>query len=215
MVELIFPVGPDFHLCAGFHDLRPWNPTPGQRQYKHEAWDSITPKGAPIKAPEDGDLYIHRIIRSNRGIKKYTQWPSGISYLFSHKYDDGPDHGYGGCLVLYGKSGLKHLIAHIEEEDIDRVAKELGISLSHQIIKHDNEGLIVSIHNLGNSVEVRAGAVIGYVGNRGFSTNPHIHYSIWLNGVRVDPAKYYPDLKVGTKSGKCKSCRSCHNCNGS
>ncbi|NPV03292.1 MAG: peptidoglycan DD-metalloendopeptidase family protein [Syntrophaceae bacterium] len=37
---------------------------------------------------------------------------------------------------------------------------------------------------------VRRGEVIGYVGNSGRSTGAHLHYSVSLNGVYVNPRKY-------------------------
>ncbi|MBU2234490.1 MAG: M23 family metallopeptidase, partial [Proteobacteria bacterium] len=37
---------------------------------------------------------------------------------------------------------------------------------------------------------VRKGDRIGYVGNTGRSTGSHLHYSVMLNGVAVNPRKY-------------------------
>jgi murein DD-endopeptidase MepM/ murein hydrolase activator NlpD len=42
---------------------------------------------------------------------------------------------------------------------------------------------------------VRRGDLIGYVGNTGLSTAPHLHYEVLINGSQVDPVHYfYNDL---------------------
>jgi murein DD-endopeptidase MepM/ murein hydrolase activator NlpD len=44
---------------------------------------------------------------------------------------------------------------------------------------------------------VRRGDLIGYVGNTGLSTAPHLHYEVLINGSQVDPVHYfYNDLSA-------------------
>jgi murein DD-endopeptidase MepM/ murein hydrolase activator NlpD len=47
--------------------------------------------------------------------------------------------------------------------------------------------------------EIDRGQLIGYSGNTGFSTGPHLHYEIIHNGVKIDPMDYfYSDLSPTT-----------------
>jgi murein DD-endopeptidase MepM/ murein hydrolase activator NlpD len=38
---------------------------------------------------------------------------------------------------------------------------------------------------------IKRGDLIGYVGNTGLSTAPHLHYEVLINGVQVDPVHYF------------------------
>lgn len=48
-----------------------------------------------------------------------------------------------------------------------------------------------SAFNVKEGQKVKRGDVIGYVGNSGLSTAPHLHYEVSLNNTRVNPANYY------------------------
>ncbi|MGY2061520.1 M23 family metallopeptidase, partial [Nocardia gipuzkoensis] len=59
-------------------------------------------------------------------------------------------------------------------------------------LKHD-DGTITVYGHVDTAVvsvgqRVMAGDQIATVGNRGFSTGPHCHFEVWLNGVdKIDP----------------------------
>ena len=62
------------------------------------------------------------------------------------------------------------------------------------IIKH-NHGIYTRYAHLSNyrvtkGQLVEQGTVIGYVGNTGISTGPHLHYEVHIGSDVVDPAKY-------------------------
>lgn len=53
----------------------------------------------------------------------------------------------------------------------------------------------MSKFNVSNGQEVKRGQVIGYVGNSGKSTAPHVHYEVHINNRAVNPVNYfYMDL---------------------
>ena len=52
-------------------------------------------------------------------------------------------------------------------------------------------------HNQNNLVSrldmVKRGDVIGYVGNTGISSGPHLHFEIWKGDTSIDPLIYFPN----------------------
>jgi murein DD-endopeptidase MepM/ murein hydrolase activator NlpD len=49
----------------------------------------------------------------------------------------------------------------------------------------------LSKYNVSVGQEIKRGDIIGYVGNSGASTAPHLHYEVHKDGQRVNPALYY------------------------
>lgn len=49
----------------------------------------------------------------------------------------------------------------------------------------------MSKFNVKEGQKVKRGDVIGYVGNTGTSTGPHLHYEVHRNNKKVNPINYY------------------------
>ncbi len=69
--------------------------------------------------------------------------------------------GYGNSIVVNHGFGVKTLYAHMER------------------------------FNVKSGQKVKRGEVIGYVGNTGLSTAPHLHYEVIRNSERVNPINYF------------------------
>ena len=94
-------------------------------------------------------------------------------------------------------------IATLPGKEIVSPADGIIISKSHEpnmgntiTINHSNGISTIYAHLLKNIVRrgqmVRRGDIVGFVGNSGRSTGPHVHYTILLNGVAVNPRTYLP-----------------------
>lgn len=71
------------------------------------------------------------------------------------------DKGYGRHVVIDHGFNYKTLYAHMKESYVKKGQK------------------------------IKRGDVIGYLGNTGLSTGPHLHYEVRKNGKPVDPINYY------------------------
>ena len=64
------------------------------------------------------------------------------------------------------------------------------------IVYHGDDYMTHYGHNQKNLVSrldiVKKGDVIGYVGNTGLSSGPHLHFEVWKNENSIDPLIYFP-----------------------
>ena len=74
---------------------------------------------------------------------------------------DVSDMGYGNCVMIDHGFGFETLYGHM------------------------------SAFNVRVGQRVKRGHVIGFVGNTGISTGPHVHYEVHKNGRAVNPQSYY------------------------
>ncbi|MBZ4190437.1 M23 family metallopeptidase [Niabella beijingensis] len=72
----------------------------------------------------------------------------------------GTKGGYGNCIIIQHKNGFQTLYGHLSK-------------------------ILVKEHQ-----PVKSGEKIGEVGSTGRSTGPHLHYEVWVNGVRTDPSRF-------------------------
>lgn len=79
----------------------------------------------------------------------------------------------------------------------DGIAAEVAYDreMGHMIRINHGHGMVTWYGHLMKSAAkegsfVKKGTVIGYIGNSGRSTGSHLHYSVFLNGVPVNPRKY-------------------------
>jgi hypothetical protein len=69
--------------------------------------------------------------------------------------------GYGNCIIVDHGYGMKTLYAHLNN------------------------------FNIKQGQKVKRGDVIGFVGNTGLSTSPHLHYEVFRNGEKINPINYF------------------------
>ena len=63
------------------------------------------------------------------------------------------------------------------------------------IVSHGNGVRTIYMHMSAQAAtvgqQVSAGDLIGYVGSTGYSTGPHLHFQIEINGTPVNPRNYF------------------------
>lgn len=137
-------------------------------------WDSIyrVPSGMPISSVDFKNLSDKYGYRKHPIYKRWI-FHEGVDISAKVGCDifstaDGivekviiSNNGYGNRIVINHGNGYKTLYAHL------------------------------SGFNVKKGQKVKRKDVIGYIGNTGTSTGPHVHYEVLLNNRPVDPSKYF------------------------
>lgn len=81
-------------------------------------------------------------------------------------------------------------ITEVQGSKRSRVGLGLSIKLDHGYGYETVYGHL-NAFNVKRNQEVKRGELIGFVGNSGGSTAPHLHYEVHKNGQKVNPSYYY------------------------
>jgi hypothetical protein len=191
MVPVLGPV------TAGFYQERPL--TAKVKTHNHGAWDIAAPVGAPIAAPEAGYLYYCAFFRPPNSPKRIDVVAKKIIMPFDFRSHYYWADIYGPMIILQSTT-LTWVITHSYMNQLYN--RGIGASMRWDYVEEDDDGRwpICAWHTFGNKLRVDEGERIGYVGNAGFSTGPHIHMEVhkgksWNNWKdRIDPATIWPEI---------------------
>ena len=133
-------------------------------------------------------------------------WPvpghSGISSTYGYRWGtlhagiDISDGGIMGAPVCAARAGT---VIRMNNSCTHNYPKSYGCGCggnygNYVMIAHDGTYSTLYGHLTSAAVSVgdyvEAGQVIGYAGTTGWSTGPHVHFEVYVNGGRVDPLGY-------------------------
>jgi murein DD-endopeptidase MepM/ murein hydrolase activator NlpD len=114
-----------------------------------------------------------------------------------------------GEIKKYGKIGFQHLGVDLEAKEGDpvfsindgvvRFSKELPNYGKTIIIDHGLGIFSLYLHlnefKVSEGQKVKRGEIIALSGNTGYSTSPHLHFSVKINGISVDPLRFIEIMK--------------------
>jgi len=124
---------------------------------------------------------------SNKKLKKMA---SGYGYRLhpiykTRKFHAGMDFSAAKGTPIYATGDGVVIVARMSKRGLGH----------HLVINHGYGYITVYGHmaefEVKRKQKVKRGQVIGYVGNTGASTGPHLHYEVKKNGKHVNPINYY------------------------
>ena len=178
----------DGNITTDFFDPRPLSKPPEKRDHVHGAIDIGAASGSPIRMPELGTVWLWAAFRSKGGMV----WPetptiNGEGNPFCNYFYD----TFGGVIICRSADEKRtHVITHCFIKQMFN-GEDRGYSIEQP------GKMRFPIHGIYSEKRTEyAGAVIGRVGNAGFSTGSHAHWEIhtsnrwqrWEN--RINPERW-------------------------
>ena len=174
-------------VTTDFYEMRPLSVPPEKRDHVHGAIDIAAPVGAEIYAPEAGKLFAYIAYRPQGGMS----WPElpdvhGRPFPWANYFYD----MYGSLLVLETKD-CTHIFAHSYANQV--INNYFGLKSFGKYFEEKADTRFPLHGMYSEIIDVHAGALIGYVGNAGYSTGAHVHWEIhpgnsWVKHEdRIDP----------------------------
>ncbi len=176
-------------ITSIFTELRPLS-NPGD--HIHGAIDISNSIGTKIFAPEDGIVFGYMGVRPKEGIYwKNNERPeiNGEVFPFANYFYD----MYGGLLCLKAHSGRVHVFCHLYGNQLFNKSSFVFDFDKNPYYEEKKQTRFPLMAYKTNQIAVSEGQHIGYLGNAGYSTGPHVHYEIhpsykWYKwGERIDP----------------------------
>ena len=177
-------------ITTTFAEPRPLSKPPELRNHCHGAIDIAAPVGTPIHCPETGTVWAWCAFRD----KFDTLWPEMpepndyANPWCNYFYDT-----FGTILLVHSQDGKRtHIIAHSFCNQIFNK----GIFKRTEYIEEKGDTRF-PLHALYTpQQQFPEGALVGYVGNAGYSTGAHCHWeihhgvqwNIWEN--RINPERW-------------------------
>jgi murein DD-endopeptidase MepM/ murein hydrolase activator NlpD len=142
-----------------------------------EIWSQVSPDPrweGPFRYPVEAESLR---ITSDFGTRRSYNGSEGASF------HGGTDFGGGTGTPIYAPAAGKVVLAEPLTVRGNAVLIDHGLGLysgywhQSQIVAHEGQ-------------EVQAGDLIGYVGDTGLVTGPHLHWEMRLNGIAVEPLQW-------------------------
>ena len=159
-------------VTTDFAEPRPLSKPMEERDHCHCAIDIAGNIGDPIHMPELGTVWAWIAFRPEAGL----YWPKmpvleGKPHPWCNYFYD----TFGGCLIALSADGKRtHVITHCYKNQIMN-RRVLGDICSYEE-KQDSRFPLHALYTKQKTAY--EGAVIGYVGNAGYSTGAHVHWEI-------------------------------------